>query len=116
MSGMRKAIADNMVKSFYEAPHATLVSEMDITSILSLIAKNKEAFLQTHGVKLTITSFVAKAIAQALQEFPLINSSLEKDTIVLKKYVNLGVAVSVDQGLLVPVIKNCQKNGYHRYC
>lgn len=111
MSGMRKAIADNMVRSFYEAPHATLVNEVDVTDVLKLIAQEKEAFLAKHGVKLTITSFVAKAISRALQEYPLINSSLDKDTILVKRFVNLGIAVSIDQGLIVPVIKNCQRMG-----
>ncbi|NDD58128.1 MAG: 2-oxo acid dehydrogenase subunit E2 [Chlamydiae bacterium] len=111
MTGMRKAIADNMVKSFYEAPHATLVSEVDVTEVLKLIQKSKDSFLTEHGFKLTITSFISKAIARALQEYPMINSSLEQDTIVVKKYVNLGIAVSVDSGLVVPVIKQCQKMG-----
>lgn len=111
MSGMRKAIAENMVRSFYEAPHATLINEVDVTSILKLIQREREHVLKTHGVKLTITSFVVRAIVQALKEYPLINSSLEQDTIVVKKFVNLGVAVSIDQGLMVPVIKNCQRMG-----
>ncbi|MBS0615644.1 MAG: 2-oxo acid dehydrogenase subunit E2 [Verrucomicrobia bacterium] len=108
MSGMRKAIADNMVKSFYEAPHASLVTEVDVTEVMKLIAREKEAFLSRHNAKLTITSFVARAIAKALREYPLLNSSLEGDTIVIKRFVNLGIAVSVDQGIMVPVIKNCQ--------
>ncbi len=111
MSGMRKAIAENMVRSFYEAPHATLVTQVDVTSVQNLIQQEKEAFFARHGVKLTLTSFVAHAIAQALQEYPLINSSLEQDTIVVKKFVNLGIAVSIDQGLVVPVIKRCQQMG-----
>lgn len=108
MTAMRKAIADNMVKSFYEAPHASLVTEVDVTSLVKLIAKQKDSFLQTHGAKLSITAFVARAIARALQAYPLLNSSLESDTIVMKKFVNLGVAVSVDQGVMVPVIRNCE--------
>jgi len=109
MTGMRKAIADNMVKSFYQAPHATLINEVDVTEVLKVIAQKKEAFFSKYGVKLTITSFIAKAIALALQEYPLINSSLDQETILVKKFVNLGIAVSIDQGLVVPVIKNCQK-------
>lgn len=109
MSGMRKAIADNMVRSFYEAPHASLISEVDVTEILKVIQKEKDAFFAKHGVKLTITSFVARAIVKALQEFPLINSSLDDDTIVVKKFINLGIAVSVEQGVMVPVIKHCQR-------
>lgn len=112
MSGMRKAIADNMVRSFYEAPHASLVHEVDVTDVMQLIQQEKERFAQKHGVKLTVTSFVIHALAKAIQEYPLINSSLEKDTIVLKKYVNLGIAVSVEQGILVPVIKHCQKMSF----
>jgi 2-oxoglutarate dehydrogenase E2 component (dihydrolipoamide succinyltransferase) len=108
MTPMRKAIADNMVKSFYEAPHASLVTEVDVTKLLKVIQENKQAFLLKWGVKLTITAFVAKAIARALQTFPLINSSLDGDTIVMKRFVNLGIAVSVDQGVMVPVIKDCQ--------
>lgn len=108
MSTMRKAIAENMVKSFYEAPHASLITEVDVTEIVKHIAKVKEKFFSEHGFKLTISAFIAKAIAQAVKEHPLINSSLEQDTIVIKRHVNLGIAVSVDQGILVPVIKNCQ--------
>ncbi len=111
MTGMRKAIADNMVRSFYEAPHATLVTEVDVTSIIKLIQKEKDAFATRHGFKLTITSFVARSVARALQEFPLINSSLEGDTILVKRFVNLGIAVSIEQGLVVPVIKHAQKMG-----
>lgn len=109
MSGMRKAIAENMVKSFYEAPHATLVTEVDVTNILKHIQQTKEAFLAEHGVKLTITSFIAQALTRALQAYPLLNASLEGDTILVKKHVHLGIAVSVDQGLLVPVIRHCQQ-------
>ncbi len=109
MTPMRKAIADNMVKSFYEAPHASLITEVDVTKILKVIQEEKETFLAKNGAKLTITAFVARAIARALQAYPLINSSLEGDTIVMKKFVNLGIAVSVDHGVMVPVIKNCQE-------
>lgn len=109
MTAMRKAIADNMVKSFYEAPHASLITEVDVTGVLKLIQEQKQSFLQQTGAKLTITAFVARAIARALQAFPLLNASLDGDTIVMKKFVNLGVAVSVDQGVMVPVIKNCQQ-------
>lgn len=111
MTGMRKAIADNMVRSFYEAPHASLVTEVDVTGVLKLIQREKDAFVNTHGFKLTITAFVARAIKNALKEYPLLNSSLEGDTILVKKFVNLGIAVSVDQGLFVPVIKHCQHLG-----
>lgn len=111
MTGMRKAIAENMTRSFYEAPHATLVTEIDVTAALKTIQQEKESYLAKHGCKLTITSFVARALVKAVQEYPLINSSLEGDTILVKRFVNLGIAVSVDQGLMVPVIKHCQRMG-----
>lgn len=108
LSGMRKAIAENMVRSFYEAPHASVVMEADVTEVLGLIAREKEAFLQTHGVKLTITSFIIQALTKAVALYPLINASLVEETIIMKRYVNVGLAVHVDGGLLVPVIKHCQ--------
>ncbi len=97
-----------MVKSFYEAPHATLINEVDVTNVLQLIKDKKESFLSQHSAKITVTSFVVQALVKALAEFPLLNSSLEKDTIVVKKYVNVGIAVSVEQGLIVPVVRNTQ--------
>lgn len=109
MTGMRKAIADNMVRSFYEAPHATLIAEVDVTEVMKIIKTERETFLQKHGSKLTITTFIARAIARALGKYPLLNASLEGDTIVVKRFVNLGIAVSVDQGIMVPVIRNCHK-------
>ena len=109
MSPLRKAIADNMVRSFYEAPHASLATEVDVTRIVKIIQDQKGAFFQKHGTKLTITVFVARAITRALHAFPLLNASLDGDTIVMKRYVNLGIAVSVDQGVMVPVIRGCQR-------
>ncbi|MCP5469205.1 MAG: 2-oxo acid dehydrogenase subunit E2 [Chlamydiales bacterium] len=109
MSSMRKAIADNMVRSFYEAPHASLVSEADVTDIMLWIKENKVKFLETHGVKLTITSFIIQALTKALQKFPMVNASLQDETIVMKKYINMGLAVNVEKGLVVPVVKNCQE-------
>jgi len=74
-----------------------------------LIQKEKEAFLAKYGTKLTITSFAARATAKALKDYPFLNSSLEDDTIVVKKFVNIGIAVSIDQGIMVPVVKNCEE-------
>lgn len=109
MTGMRKAIAETMVRSFYQAPHASLVIEVDMTAIQKRIKEEKEEFLKKHGVKITLTSYMAEAIAQTLKEYPYLNASLEEETIVLKRHVNLGIAVSVEKGIMVPVIKNCHK-------
>jgi 2-oxoglutarate dehydrogenase E2 component (dihydrolipoamide succinyltransferase) len=107
MTHLRKAIAENMKKSFYEAPHATLITEIDLTNVLKKIETHKEEFFKKHGVKLTITSCIAKAIAYGAKEYPYLNASIVQDEILLKKNVNMGIAVSVEGGVIVPVIKNC---------
>jgi 2-oxoglutarate dehydrogenase E2 component (dihydrolipoamide succinyltransferase) len=109
MSSLRKAIAENMVRSFYEAPHASLVTEVDVTWLVKLIQDQKAAFLERYGNKLSITAFVARAITRALKSFPLLNASLDGDTIVMQKFINLGIAVSVEQGVMVPVIRGCEQ-------
>lgn len=109
MSTMRKMIADAMVDSFYTAPHATLVTEVDVTALMKQLKATKKSFLEENGYKMTITSYMAKAIGTAAKKYPMINASLDKDTIVIKKSVNLGIAVRVDQGILVPVIVNCDR-------
>ncbi len=111
MCGLRKAIADNMVRSFYQAPHASLVAEVDVTDIMENIKASKQLFLDEHGVKITITSYIIKAIADAVKKYPMVNASVDKDTIIMKRYVNLGIAVSIENGVVVPVIKDCQKKG-----
>lgn len=113
MSGMRKAIAENLVRSFYEAPHASLVIEVDVTDLMKLLQKEKDTFFEKHKAKLTITTFLARAIARALGEFPFLNASLREDTIVVKRFVNLGIAVSVEQGIVVPVLRSVQKMSLH---
>jgi len=109
MTGMKRAMAENMVHSFYQAPHATLITDIDLTFLMKLIQERKDSFLSKHGAKLTITSFIAEAISQALLQFSLLNSSLNGENILVKRFVNLGIAVSVEQGILVPVIKNCHQ-------
>lgn len=108
MTKMRKAIAENMVRSFYEAPHASVVVEVDVTEVMELIKREKARFLETHKAKLTITSFLIQALAKSLTQFPMLNASLEEEEIILKRYINIGMAVNVEGGLMVPVVKNCQ--------
>lgn len=107
MTPLRKSIAENMVKAYREVPHASLVCEVDVTEIVQLIAKEKETFFQKHKVKLTLTSFVARAIAKTLREYPQLNAEVDGDEIIVKHFVNLGIAVSVPDGVMVPVIRNC---------
>jgi 2-oxoglutarate dehydrogenase E2 component (dihydrolipoamide succinyltransferase) len=106
MSPMRKTIAENMRKSVDEAPHATLIMEADVTQIVQTIASKKEQFLKEHGVKLTITSYIAMAIAKGLKKYPYLNASIQQDSILLKKSINMGIAVSLDGGVIVPVIQH----------
>jgi len=108
ISSIRKVIADNMVRSWREIPHVTLVSEVDLSKIVRLISEKKNSFKKTQGCKLTITSFIAHAIGKTVEEFPLVNSSFEEKTIMTKKAVNLGFAVNnIERGLLVPILYNC---------
>jgi len=109
MSGLRKAIAQNITQSFNEVPSATLIQEIDVTDILAIIQKEKEPFFKQRGAKLSITSFMARAIARALKEYPLLNATLQGDTIVVKRFINLGIAVSIEQGVIVPVIRDCHQ-------
>ncbi len=108
LSPIRKRIADNMEKSYSEIPHAYLIDEIDITEIMEIIEENKTNFLQKNNAKLTITTFISYAIAKAVKKYPLLNSTYDKNKILLKKDINLGLAVSHDDAVLVPVIKKVQ--------
>lgn len=108
MSPIRQAIAENMSRSMSTIPHGYLINEVDVTNLMAAIKEQKEQFLAEHGYKLTITSYLIQAIARAIELKPLVNSSLEGESIIVKKNVNVGIAVAVDDGLIVPVIKKCQ--------
>ena len=107
--GMRKAIADVMVRSHRDIPHASIVHEVDITELLTFIAARKERFACETGAKLTVTPFMVKALADACQRHPYLNATLESDAIRLKQEVNVGIAVAIEQeGVIVPVLRDCQ--------
>ncbi len=108
LSPTRRNIAKNMARSYREIPHATLISEVDMTEIVHKLKKAKQSYIEKNHCKPSITSVIAKALVKAVQTYPLLNSSFEEDAIVLKQYVNLGIAVSVEEGVVVPVIQNCQ--------
>jgi len=111
MDHIRKAIADHMVRSVQTSPHVVTFAEVDMQKIFSIRENVKKEFEKKYGFKLTYTAFFVEATAKALKEFPYLNSSVENDKIMLKKYYNIGVAVAVGQKLIVPVIKNAdQKN------
>jgi len=109
MDNMRKAIAKNMVLSKQTSPHVNSIDEIDMTNLVKAREKIKDEFKKREGINLTYSHFILYAIVQALKEFPLVNSSIEGDNIVVKKDIHLGCAVAVPgNGLVVPVIKNAQ--------
>lgn len=105
MSNMRKRIAENMVISRKTSAHVTSVYEIDMTNVVKFRDKNKAAFAERFGTKLTFMPFIFQAITQALRKFPVVNAQVDGDKIIYKGDVNLGMAVALEWGLIVPVIK-----------
>ncbi len=112
MDRVRKLIADHMVMSKQVSPHVTSVVEADVTEIVIWRNKNKDAFQEKYGEKITYMPIFTEAVAAAISEYPLLNSSVDGDKIIVKKDINIGIAVAKPDGnLIVPVIKNSeQKN------
>lgn len=107
MSRMRKIIADNMVNSKLRvSPHVYTVFEMDMSNVARLRAKHRGAFEESYGTKLSFMPFIMKAVIKGLQSFPVVNASVDGDNIIYRQDINLGIAVSLDWGLIVPVIKH----------
>jgi 2-oxoglutarate dehydrogenase E2 component (dihydrolipoamide succinyltransferase) len=109
MSTMRKAIAEHMVQSKRISPHTYTVAEVDMTRIVQFREGIKSKFEKERGFRLTYTPFILHATVLALKAFPLVNSSLEGDRIIQKRFINLGVAVALESGLIVPVIKQADE-------
>jgi len=104
-SRMRLAIAEHMVRSKRTSPHATTVVEVDMTNIAKWLEKNKEDFKKREGYSISYVPFVMKAVCEGIRKFPLMNSSWTEDNkIIIKKRINLGIAVATDAGLVVPTI------------
>ena len=104
ISPIRKIIANNMVKSATLIPQAWTLTEVDVTGIVNLRQGIKENFLQQEGINITYLPFVLKAVAQSLKTNPLLNSSWQEDHIIINRKINIGIAASTDDGLVVPVI------------
>ena len=110
MDRMRKLIADHMVRSKQTSPHVTSFVEADMTKIVEWRKRNKAAFEQAHGTKLTFTPLIAEAIVKAIRDFPGVNASVDGDRIIIKKQINLGMATALPSGnLIVPVIHNADQ-------
>jgi pyruvate dehydrogenase E2 component (dihydrolipoamide acetyltransferase) len=106
MTNMRKIIAQRMIESRRTSAHVHSMYEVDFTRIVTLRAKHKSAFEQRHGVRLTYMPFFVRAAVIALQQWPIINASIEGDNIRYHRQINVGIAVALDWGLIVPVLKN----------
>ena len=110
MDRMRKLIADHMVKSKHTSPHVTSFSEADVTNLVLWREKAKKEFEKREGTKLTFTPLIIEAIVRCLKKYPLMNSSIDGDRIIVKKDINMGMATALPSGnLIVPVIKNADQ-------
>jgi len=109
VTGVRKAIAANMLRSKHEIPHAWTMVEVDATNLVTYRDELKTEFKKKEGFNLTYFAFFVKAAAQALKEFPQMNSMWAGDKIIQKKEINLSIAVATEDALFVPVIKNADE-------
>lgn len=116
MDHMRKIISDHMQKSLQTSAHVHVVNEVNMTSIRNLISKKNELFKQKEGFDLTYTPFIIDSLIKALKDFPELNSSLLDTTVTYHKNINIGVAVSLNEGLMVPVILNCEEKNFLGLC
>jgi 2-oxoglutarate dehydrogenase E2 component (dihydrolipoamide succinyltransferase) len=108
LSRMRQAIAEHMVRSKQTSPHVTSVWEVDFSAVAAHRAANKEDFARD-GINLTYTPYLVAAIARALQQHPMANSSWREDGILLHREINVGVATAIEDGLIVPVVKGADE-------
>ena len=112
MTRLRQTIARRLKESQNTAAMLTTYNEADMTAILKIRSELKDQFFSKHGVKLGFMSFFVKACCKALEEVPEVNAQIDGDHIIYKHYVNMGVAVGTDNGLVVPVLKNANNMGF----
>jgi len=112
MTRLRQTIARRLKESQNTAAMLTTYNEADMTAILKIRSEFKDQFFSKHDVKLGFMSFFVKACCKALEEVPEVNAQIDEDHIIYKHYVNMGVAVGTDNGLVVPVLKNADKMGF----
>lgn len=116
MSHMRKLIAEHMRKSLDTSAHVFVMTEVDMSPIVEFVEQNGVAFYEREGFKLTYTPFIVQAVVKALQAFPEMNAALDGTTILRNRNVNIGLAVAVENGLMVPVIPNCEELNFLGLC
>ena len=112
MSKRRGTIAKRLVEAQHTAALLTTFNEVDMTAVMALRERHKEAFKARHGVSLGIASFFVKASIAALQEFPRVNAEIQGDEMVLKHYYDIGIAVGATEGLVVPVIRDADLQSF----
>jgi 2-oxoglutarate dehydrogenase E2 component (dihydrolipoamide succinyltransferase) len=112
MTRLRARIAERLIQAQSTAAMLTTFNEVDLTAVNEIRARYKDKFEKAHGVKLGFTSFFAKAVIEALRRFPAVNASLDGNDIVYHEYYDIGVAVSTDRGLLVPVMRNAENMSF----
>ena len=109
LTQVRKAIAEHMVRSRQTSPHAYVMVEVDMSAVSRIRDREKAAFEARHGVKLTFLPFVARAVVEALQRHPTLNASWSDAGIVVKRAINLGIAVALEDNLIVPVVRDADR-------
>jgi len=112
MSVMRQRIAEHMVASKRVSPHVYSIDEADMTRIAKIRERSKAAFEEKYGTKLTFMPFFVRACVEALRAFPTVNASADAATVVLHREINVGIAVALDWGLIVPVLKNAEEKNF----
>jgi 2-oxoglutarate dehydrogenase E2 component (dihydrolipoamide succinyltransferase) len=112
MTRLRRTIAARLVEAQSTAAILTTFNEIDMSAVIAARARHKDAFEKRHGVRLGFTSFFAKAVVAALREVPEVNAEIDGDEIVFKSYYDLGMAVSAPTGLVVPVIRDCDRKSF----
>src|SRR4030067_3175422 len=109
ITGVRKVISEHMVKSAFTIPHVTTFDECDMSKLVAWRKNYVDMIEQRHGVRITYMPFIAKAIVFAARDYPWINAHNMGDTMRVKKYFNIGMAVARENSLIVPVIKHCEQ-------
>src|SRR5205807_5302304 len=112
LSAMRRSIAEHITRSLATSPHAWTLQEVDVTELVRYRETEKDGFRERNGVPLTYLPFVAQILCDGLREFPYLNSTWTDDGIVLKRYVNLGIAVAIPDGLIVPFVRDAHRLGF----
>jgi 2-oxoisovalerate dehydrogenase E2 component (dihydrolipoyl transacylase) len=112
LSVMRRSIAEHMVRSLATSPHAWTLQEVDVTNLVRYRDTEKESFKARHGAALTYLPFVVQIVSDVIKQYPWLNSTWTDDGVVLKRYINMGIAVSIPDGLIVPVLKDADQRGF----